>query len=1196
MPRRLSDLDLRRHVGARFAKRARRSRVEEPTVEGDVLAGRVGLYEVQVTLGERVQSRCSCIYGERCEHVGALLAGWIDEPSRFAVRAAAIPLPTSPNALRSWLETNDPAVLTAPVDDFIDRGRWMSPRHPLWSANGRDLDTALDMLAMGVERGQVSESDAIQPLHSAVTDLVRSRERRRTALQEASGWRDSPPAEAVLRPFYAAARVHLPVEVLTKRPPGAFGRAQLLPSGDVRFVLTALPYHPVTLPLGAAMLDTVTGLAVREVAGVLLDSIVGHHQPDVRLGVLSVLAVPPWQRALEQLDKALALEGPKSAPSLGWRVRVDGASVRDVQLVTLRPYVRREGYRTKRATTVTGADLPLAADRAALAASKANEPVEVVLEQLEGHPRVVDEQGQLVVVRRSTLEVAVAETEGFAVDVLVDGRPVVSVDLQAARSSTGIGVLHQSGTIHLVRVGPVVDGLLGILQRFGTTFPAEARGPLLERLGLLDRAVPLRLAGTLQGTQVERDDRPLLLLEPHPDGALQVLVRLEPLAGGALVVPGEGAGELSVTVDGVRHFIRRDLSAEVARVEAALEALPMPDLMAWEGVLPRPDDALALVWALRTREDVRSLWPKKRLVVKGEATASQVRASAQRRRDWFGIEGEVRSGESSVGLSALLRAIRTGQRFVQLDDGGWLRLADGLRKALRSAAQIGTDEEVPRLPPLAAARAMLALEEAGGDTVVPDELVDLGARIRAADTLKDRVPKGLQATLRDYQQAGVTWLRRLSTWAPGAVLADEMGLGKTLQSLALILERRGPTLVVAPASVNLNWQREAERFTPELRVELYRGKERHGLLDDPTIDVWVTSYELLARDVHTLSDRRFTTVIFDEAQALKNPRTKRARAARALDVGFTLSLTGTPIENNLLELWSLMRVTVPGLLGPKEHFHERFGKKQMAASSMGNGNLGSLVRPFLLRRTKRAVAPELPERTDTVDWVELSSRERVAYDRLRMAAVSALAGEERGDRMAVLAALTRLRQVACADRLIDPEAPALSTKLIRMLEIIEATVADGGALLVFSQFTSLLDLAQQATQAKGLRVVRLDGSTSLTKRQRAVDSFQAGDADVFFISLKAGGTGLNLTTANTVIHLDPWWNPAAEDQASDRAHRIGQKRAVQIIRLVSAGTVEEQVLAMHADKRRLADQLFEGTAGSLAMRSDDLLKLLGADD
>lgn len=1187
----LTEHDLRNHVGARFAKRARHGHVEEPHREGRSLTARVGPYEVQVGLGDRLSSRCSCIYGERCEHVAAVLAAWLDDPGQFTAPAVTVVLPDTPAGVLDWLRERDPALLEVEVERFMDGGRWMSPRHPLWSADRDDLEVALDKLALAVEEGRLDDAAALAPVIGRLTDAARSRARRREAVEHSRRWREEPPLEPALVPLFESARHQLGALDLSRHPPGSFGRAEILPNGDLRVALNSLPYHPVTRQITNDLLDGLDPFLRRDAAGVVLDSVVGHHQPDIRAAALAILATPAWERALLHLDAALSLQGPRTAPDIGWRLKTMGPLVVGVDLVSLTPFKRKDGYRSKRLAGFEPAELPLPADRAALAAHQAKNPLALVLEQLVDHPRIIDDTGVPLRIRHSTLEVDVQQDDGYTLELRLAGRPVPRDHLHALRREAGRAVLRVGAVVHVMVVGPVLDGLVEMLDRFGAHFPTAARAQLLDRLQLLDRAVPLRLEGPLRGEPTASDPRPVLLLEPLPDGALRVLVRLEPLADGPRVVPGQGASEIARVQDGTRYYVERDLHGEPAAVREALSGLPLPELHDWEGTHELPDDALELVWAVRRSEAVRALWPRRRLRLRGEATASQVTARASQKRDWFGLDGELRSGKQSLSLKDLLAAIRAGQRYVQLDDGSWLRLADRLRTALRDAAAIGTDEATPRLPPLAAARAMLALEEAGGDGLVPDELVDLSDRIRASAAIAVRTPAGLNATLRPYQLEGVTWLRRLASWAPGGILADEMGLGKTLQALALVLDRGESTLVVAPASVNLNWQRETARFAPGLRTALYRGADRATLLDDLP-DVLITSYELLLRDMALLSAVRFQTVVFDEAQALKNPRTKRARAARALDAGFVLALTGTPVENNLLELWSLMRTTVPGVLGPAEHFHQRFGKKQMVGPSLGTGNVGSLVRPFLLRRTKRQVAPDLPERIDRVDWIELDARERIVYDRLRLAAVGALTEKASTDRMSVLAALTRLRQAACAERLLDAEAPSRSSKIRRLMEIVQEVVATGRSLLVFSQFTRLLDLAETALHEEGVRTVRLDGSTPLGARQDAVDRFQAREADVFLISLKAGGTGLNLTAATTVVHLDPWWNPAAEDQASDRAHRIGQTHRVEVVRLVSAGTVEERVLDLHDEKRAMADRLFEGTRGTLSLTPEDLLGLL----
>ena len=347
------------------------------------------------------------------------------------------------------------------------------------------------------------------------------------------------------------------------------------------------------------------------------------------------------------------------------------------------------------------------------------------------------------------------------------------------------------------------------------------------------------------------------------------------------------------------------------------------------------------------------------------------------------------------------------------------------------------------------------------------------------------------------------------------------------------------------------------------------------------MDVVVVSWTLLAREVEAFSKVRFTTVVLDEAHAIKNADTHRARAAHRLQADFLVAMSGTPIENHVGELWSLFKAVMPALLGSEDSFHRRFssGKKEALSALL------LLVRPFVLRRTKGAVAKELPPRTDLELVIPLSAEERALYDDVRLSALSDL-GDLTGDskRFEVLALLTRLRLTACHPRLVDEAWAGPTSKLSRLLELIEDLSSSGHRVLVFSQFTKHLALVVEALREQGVTFSYLDGTVPLAERHRRVEAFQGGSGgDVFLVSLKAGGTGLNLTSADYVIHLDPWWNPAVEDQASDRAHRIGQTRPVTVYRLIAEGTIEQQILSMHRDKRELVDALLSGadTVGKL---------------
>jgi SNF2 family DNA or RNA helicase len=428
-----------------------------------------------------------------------------------------------------------------------------------------------------------------------------------------------------------------------------------------------------------------------------------------------------------------------------------------------------------------------------------------------------------------------------------------------------------------------------------------------------------------------------------------------------------------------------------------------------------------------------------------------------------------------------------------------------------------------------------------------------------------------------------------------------MGLGKTLQALAVMLTTaaRGPCLVIAPTSVCLNWEAEARRFAPSLRtVKLENGDREKIVQDLQPFDLLVVSYGLLQQEkvAQLLCARHFATIVLDEAQAIKNLATKRSQAAMELKADFRLITTGTPVENHLGELWNLFRFINPGLLGSLPTFNETFAVPiEKNQDRNARQRLKKLVQPYILRRTKSQVLDELPPRTDILLQVDLSPEESAFYEALRRNALERLAAEEgdsQGRHLRVLAEIMRLRQACCHPKLVSPEISLDSAKLALFGEIVEDLRANGHKALVFSQFTRHLDLIRQYLDGQSIRYQYLDGGTPPKERQARVNAFQQGEGDLFLISLKAGGLGLNLTAADYVIHMDPWWNPAVEDQASDRAHRIGQQRPVTVYRLIARHTIEEKIVALHRTKRGLADSLLEGADMSGKMTADELLQLI----
>ena len=557
---------------------------------------------------------------------------------------------------------------------------------------------------------------------------------------------------------------------------------------------------------------------------------------------------------------------------------------------------------------------------------------------------------------------------------------------------------------------------------------------------------------------------------------------------------------------------------------------------------------------------------------------------------WFETPPAEEGGEGRRASAASVGAAwQHGLDLVPLEGGGWAPLpADFLaRHGQRILDLLAARGEGGRVPTVAVPALASLCDDLGAPR--PAAAKRLAALLGEHERIPHTpLPAGFRGELRPYQQAGVDWLAFLRSSGFGAVLADDMGLGKTVEALAVV---DGRTLVVCPTSVLHNWESEIARFRPDLSVSTYHGSRRTL---DRNADVVLTTYAILRIDRERLGAERWRTVILDEAQAIKNPDSQSAQAAYALEADFRMALSGTPIENRLDELWSVCHFTNPGLLGGRSDFQRRVAGPIAAGRADAAEYLRDKIRPFVLRRLKRDVAPELPPRTDQVISVELDEEERAIYDAVRAASRAEIAGQlaQNVNVMQALEALLRLRQAACHPALLPGlAAPPTSSKITCLVEALETAAADGHKALVFSQWTSLLDLVEPHLEAAEIGFTRLDGST--VDRAGVVRAFQdEGGPPVLIASLKAGGTGLNLTAADHVFVLDPWWNPAAEDQAADRAHRIGQDKPVFVYRLVARDTVEERILELQKRKRQLADVALGGADRAAGLTREDLLALL----
>lgn len=766
--------------------------------------------------------------------------------------------------------------------------------------------------------------------------------------------------------------------------------------------------------------------------------------------------------------------------------------------------------------------------------------------------------------------------------------------------------------LRLVRVNEEHRRIAAIVGA-GLEVPVEAERRVLRAISAISSIVTVQSdIGASPGDleQVAADPRLHLHLRPYQQGlSLQILVR--PLDNGAYYAPGAGAESVIADVNGVRTEAKRDLNAErdaERRLTSACHALEHAEPEHGEWLLGQPLQCLELVDELRgvDPDKVVVAWPEgEKFRVSKRATSKSVRLQVRRERDWFAANGDIVVDEGRVlDLRSLLERVREGKsRFVALGDNDYLALSDELHRRLMELADYGTlhGDEL-RMHPLASFSLAELAREAGS--------VDSDAawrqhvkRIADSEAYTPALPSTLQAELRDYQREGFEWLGRLAHLGVGACLADDMGLGKTLQALALLLTRApdGPALVVAPTSVCLNWIAEAQRFAPTLNLKLFGPGERAAMLEQAgPFDVVVASYGLLQQEAALFAKRPWHSIVLDEAQAIKNMHTKRSQAVMALQGAFRMAATGTPLENHLGELWNLFRFINPGLLGSADQFQLRFAgpiekAQDKRAEAGARARLRRLTQPFILRRTKAQVLAELPPRTEIVLPVELTGEESALYESLRRDALdklAALEGPESQKSIEILAEMMRLRRAVCNPELVAPGAGIASSKLMAFARLVDDLLENRHKVLVFSQFVDHLTLIRSYLDGKHIPYQYLDGATPMQERKRRVDAFQAGEGELFLISLKAGGVGINLTAADYVIHMDPWWNPAVEDQASDRAHRMGQQRPVTIYRLVARGTIEEGIVELHGRKRDLADSLLEGTEMAARMSPGEMLAML----
>ncbi len=776
------------------------------------------------------------------------------------------------------------------------------------------------------------------------------------------------------------------------------------------------------------------------------------------------------------------------------------------------------------------------------------------------------------------------------------------------------GTIIKKETLTRYKVYEIREEHLNLAKALGSEtikIPKEGKDQLLETITGIASLVNIQSdmqehIGNLPN--IDANPTPHVVLIPIGDD-MKLELFVKPFSNQApYLKPGKGSNSIISEVEGIKTVANRDLDIELNLLQELLDFSPTlshhkDDSLEWH--FTEIEDCLKILLELQELKNNNKIileWPKgEKFKLSGTADFNNLSMSIKKDKDWFGVEGKIQVNEDVVmDLQHLLQIMnKSKSNFIEIKEGQFLALTDKFRKKMEEAQNyFFIDNNGLKIHGLAASAFELFTKELAhleSDKAWKEQI----NTIKKAKKIKAVVPKDFKATLRDYQFIGYQWLLQLAEWGVGACLADDMGLGKTIQVLAVLIHRakKGPALVIAPASVARNWISEAAKFAPSLSIHTLREGDRTTTINNLTKnDVLISSYGLLHSEIDKIKELNFSTIVLDEAQAIKNYSSKRSKAAMKLNGDFKIITTGTPIENHLGELWNLFQFINPGLLGSLEQFGEKFAKPIERRDENSIIALQNLIRPFILRRRKGEVLKELPSKTEIMLTVNLNHEEAALYEALRREAVEKMAqlesNNEGENRIRILAEIMKLRRMCCNTQLVMPKSKIKSSKLKLFGEILEELLDNGHKVLVFSQFVGHLHLIRDYIESQQIHYQYLDGQTPITKRQDRIDAFQNGEGDVFLISLKAGGVGLNLTAADYVIHMDPWWNPAVEDQASDRAHRIGQTKPVTIYRLITEGTIEEKIVKLHQEKRYLADSLLEGTDKGAKITSNELLDLL----
>lgn len=917
--------------------------------------------------------------------------------------------------------------------------------------------------------------------------------------------------------------------------------------------------------------------------------------------LIKTLGTPKWEHDFQQIDAALdKKDHRRPGESLGWRIKEtkQGLSIEAVWCIH-----KSSGWKHRLASINEALEVPEAWQHPAdynllqLLSIKNDSTWSIVLNLLQEHPRVFigsrTNTTGILQVSKPSLHFYKNET-GVEWAIIVNKEEILPLDLiDQGVSSRNFWYKTEEDKFTYSILHNKLQIFIRKLSTISKILPTDAIAALYQRLPQIEEIISIHLDKTLSGAEFQPDSRPIVRVTVSASNSLRLELVVRPDNNKTLSIASGNRILYKFNQKNQEFgFCNRDFASESAYRDQIRERLHLEhkesnqwtitgphqifSILATLQELP-PDQINRIEW-LSSKPNIQTLSLEDLQIDVFNSTAG------------LEIKGSLHAEEDELSLWEVLPAIRENNPYLLVKGHVWYTIQSDFRARLRTLADViqPTKTQLHVNP----SHALTLHNILSNDTIEAPLVVKECLRSIQNVYMTD---KPFPYTLRPYQKTGVEWMLGLHQWTQGCVLADEMGLGKTVQVVSFLHQiqefNQSKVLIIAPKSTSGNWLKTLEECLTDWTIMHYQGSNREELLHSflPK-QCLVMTYDVMVRDIEHLLQYEYTSVVFDEAQNLKNPQSSRFQAAILLKSTFNIALTGTPIENSILDLWSIFQVVLPNHLGSWAQFKVRFVAPIDAGNSYRLTDLKKLIHPFLLRRKKEEVAQDLPEKLEVNEIITLSTFERDTYEQLKIQAKQIIKDNPQQAKFLVLSLLTKLRQVCCHRGLIVESASNYSSKLNRALEIIQSLANEGKKILVFSQFVRLLQLFKTMLEKENIELCYLDGGTSSANRQSEIERFQESDVSVFLISLKAGGSGINLTSATEVIHLDPWWNPAVEDQASDRAHRIGQTQTVTIIRLVADNTIETQILKLQSEKRKIAEDLLTDSISKLSLAEiEDLL-------